>query len=94
MTTFNFVAIVNLILCAAGIWMCVCRARHMSLNTTRRSVRLWYGFLFTALASALVVPQTASIVFVSAAIVVYLISGIKDWWNGQPDHARHDGTAT
>lgn len=80
--------LVNVLLCLAGMWMCVCRARHMSFATTRNVVRYGYGAMFTTLlGSLLVFPAGWWQTYLSFCIVVYLLKGMPAWRGSQPEEA-------
>ncbi|MBL8512159.1 MAG: hypothetical protein JNM52_11010 [Betaproteobacteria bacterium] len=82
-------AVVNFLLCAFGVWVCVCRAAKMNRAThlvTRLQYVIWSTLLLASGGSAPLFgiecsPMQAAL---SAGIVINLCAGIVYWRHGVP----------
>jgi hypothetical protein len=87
--------ILNFLLCTGIGWVCLCRFAVMSAKTTRAMYRLRYVLILVAFCasgfSGLLFGERAGVsqVLVSAAVLVYMASGVSNWRNGPPGYARH-----
>lgn len=106
----ELLALLNMLVCATGIGICVCRMNKMSAKTTKRVIRfqytLWFGLLFSSLLSSVVFRQffpeprwmmeVVQLIF-SAGILTHLVSGFPIWKReGLPEYCqiKKDGTQT
>lgn len=83
----------NVFLCAAGAWMCMCRMTKMSKSTTKRSIRaqyvVWFSlFCADSLSWAYGEPVTFIQLTMTTAIVVHLAIGFVAWHREAPMYTR------
>ncbi len=89
----SLLAFLNLALCAALGWTCLCRLNLMERSTTLPSFRAKYSVLITAaVASALgplagIWPNLAQ-VLLTGAFVFVLAAGTSAWRDGVPGYAQ------
>lgn len=100
MTDFYLLALINLAVCTAIGWSCVCRIAVMDGRTTLLSFRLKYAFLLVAATAsgfgpALLGswPEVAD-VLLNTAFLYMMAGGARAWRGGVPDYATRPGALT
>jgi hypothetical protein len=88
--------LVNVVLCLAGLIMCLCRARVMSARTTKPVIRYGYTLEVVVLLASMFGPTYAGGVIwpqliLGVGIVARLWIGMGAWRSGQPAHATRQG---
>lgn len=89
-------ALLNLLVCGALVWTCVCRLNVMSGAGTLRTFRLKYVVLFTAAVASAFSPvlfrewPTMTQIGISGAFLFVLGAGSKAWKHGVPQYAQSD----
>lgn len=89
----NYLAIGNVILCLAGLWVVLCRANLMSREETRLSVRAMYTFAAVVFLASAMSPWWGALAFLvlacsSTSILILML--LEDWLDGPPSYTcRH-----
>ncbi|MGL4573323.1 MAG: hypothetical protein ACRCV9_00875 [Burkholderiaceae bacterium] len=84
---------VHVLVCSAGILVCICRAGVMGKRTTKRVVRFQYVMWPTALVSLMLSPISMQVMASSACITAALLSSVGAWRAGLPGYAKRSAFA-
>ena len=87
----SIMVITNILLCAAGGLMVICRGRHMHPTKTKPLILWGYSASMLAFSASAFSWTFSGISEVQVALGliadVYLLLSASEWKNGQPDYA-------
>jgi len=87
----------NLLVCAGGMWVCICRMGLMSSRTTKLSIRIQYAIWFAMFVASGISwtyddPASITQLAMTASVLGHLLIGTDAWRYGPPDYTiRHAG---